>query len=332
LKPTGLTGWYSLRARIVNYNGAIAKNRGALGVEMRQALMLQLTRVKNQARILPEAQLELDVITSIGAVGDRPAGAAGRKAALQAFDKVLRKIERHLLQCSRRSYQSWIKEQLGAGAGALHKLSTSWGQPLKVLSPERDAAGQILVEPMAIAAAKAARWGELWQVGTEPVWTAWWARLRERANAQERVEIEVEDVVSAMKVFRTKIGLGVDQVNPKWWLDLPEGGHRDLVLLLETIEERLAWPTPMLQNLVALLHKGAQADRPITPTQSLYRLWGSVRKCQVGRWSRERAGHWDRAVAGSSPLRAALLRQVKLELASAQGLSRCELLWGINNF
>ena len=121
-------------------------------------------------------------------------------------------------------------------------------------------------------------------------------------------------------------------MNPRWWLDLPEGAHETIAALLEQIEDKLAWPTPMLENLVALLYKSEQSDRPITLTQGLYRLWGRVRRSQVGHWSRARAGHWDRAVSGSSPLRAALLRQAKLEIATAQQIPWTGILWDTNNF
>ena len=186
--------------------GVSKKARQDLVPGARQAMMQQLARVQAQARILPETQPELDVIGSITAIGARHGTEPQDRAVLQELDTVLRRIERHLLQDSRRSYQNWIREQLRVGAGALHKLSTTWGQPPQLLSPEFDSTGRALVEPMAIVAAKAARWGKLWQVDQKPEWAAWWARLRERADAQERTEIAVEDVVSAMRVFRARIG------------------------------------------------------------------------------------------------------------------------------
>ena len=78
----------------------------------------------------------------------------------------------------------------------------------------------------------------------------------------------------------------------------------------------------MLQNLVQLIHKSVAADRPITLTQGLYRLWSRVRRSEVATRTATGAGHWDRAVAGSAPLCAALLRQVRLEMTSAQ-----EFMW-----
>ena len=332
LRQSPLTAWYCLRARLANFIGAVRRSRSSIICDMRVALMKQLTKVQAQGRVLPDPQPELDVISSIEAISSMAEDSPRHKGILKGLDTMLQRIERRLLQDGRRSYQDWIREQLKTGAGALHRLSTSWGEPLKALAPECDEAGEVMVEPLDIAAAKAQRWGKLWRTDVQPSWTSWWAKLRERADSQERTEIEVEAVRSALKVFKAHVGLGLDKVNPRWLLDLPDGAHDTLVALLECIERRLAWPTAMLENLVALLHKSEVADRPITLTQSLYRLWGRVRKCQVTSWTRAGAGHWDAAVSGSSPLRAALMRQVKLEIATAQQIPWAEILWDINKF
>ena len=94
----------------------------------------------------------------------------------------------------------------------------------------------------------------------------------------------------------------------------------------------MRWPTQLQLNVVQLIHKSVEADRPIARTQGLYRLWSRVRRCEVGAWARERAGHWDRAVQGSAPLRAALLRQARLEIATSQQFNWVELLWDLTKF
>ena len=50
---------------------------------------------------------------------------------------------------------------------------------------------------------------------------------------------------------------------------LPVGGHVVPVELLEEIEARLAWPAPMLHNLVQIPHNNMEADRLITLTPGL---------------------------------------------------------------
>ncbi len=120
-----------------------------------------------------------------------------------------------------------------------------------------------------------------------------------------------------MKCFKAHAGMGVDRQNPRWWRALPDGGLEMLRDLRNLIEARRTWPSALRLCLVQLLPKAATADRPITLTQGVYRLWGRIRRSTVAEWAAQRAAHWDRAVAGSAPLRAAILRQLTLEAASA---------------
>ncbi len=167
-RPSPLTAWYSLRARLVNVIGAVRRNRRSIIGDMRVAMMKQLTKVQAQGTVLPDPQLETDVITSIGAMSIMAEAAPQHQAILKGLDRVLQSIERRLLQDGRRSYQDWIREQLRAGAGALHRLSTTWGEPLKALAPECDEAGEVMLQPLDVAAAKARRWGKLWRTGVQP--------------------------------------------------------------------------------------------------------------------------------------------------------------------
>ncbi len=98
------------------------------------------------------------------------------------------------------------------------------------------------------------------------------------------------------------------------------------------IETELTWPTAVLENVVQLLSKTSTADRPITLTQALYRVWERLRKSTVSSWSRAKAAHWDRAVAGSSALRAALARQTSMEIHSALGFSVAQTLLDVEKF
>eukprot|EP00959_Pyramimonas_sp_CCMP1952_P258747 5408877-Pyramimonas_sp.AAC.1 len=59
-----------------------------------------------------------------------------------------------------------------------------------------------------------------------------------------------------------------------------------------------------------------EGDRPITRTQSLYRVWSRLRKDPISQWEKSRAGFWGAAVKGSGLLRAALLRLARAEIAS----------------
>ncbi len=102
--------------------------------------------------------------------------------------------------------------------------------------------------------------------------------------------------------------------------------------MIEHIEEVLTWPVAMRECVVQLLSKIEVAGRPISLTQAVYRVWSRLRKPHVAGWTRARAAHRDRAVAGSSALRAALLRQTTMEVHSALGFSVTQTLVDLEKF
>ena len=84
--------------------------------------------------------------------------------------------------------------------------------------------------------------------------------------------------------------------------------------------------------LVAFLPRSLQDERPITLFAMIYRLWGRIRKTHAPAWCASKAGFWDKAVAGSAPLQAALLRMVRRETAAALGKASCEVHWDVQTF
>eukprot|EP00959_Pyramimonas_sp_CCMP1952_P208382 4359100-Pyramimonas_sp.AAC.1 len=54
--------------------------------------------------------------------------------------------------------------------------------------------------------------------------------------------------------------------------------------------------------------------------------------CRVGRLEREGARFWDKAVRGSSALRAAIARQFQLEVSTIQGFSWAEIPMDLEKF
>ncbi len=331
-KPTGLTLWCAMRARLDNYIGVIRKKRAELFPEHREALRAQLARVQRTESILPSGEAEADVIRRIQAICEGAWALESLEVVSRELRATIRKQECHLAAAGRRGYQQWIRESLNSGGGALHRMSLSWGRPLEALAMERDDMGQPLVHPMDIISSKAKRWATLWKASAAPVSPDWLEPLRRQAALQELEALDEDQLEAGLRCFKARIGLGVDQQNPRWWRGLPQGALGALLAVLQRAERVLAWPTPLQLNLAQLIFKDEAADRPITLTQGLYRLWTRCRRKDVAAWSAERAGHWDRAVAGSAPLRAALLRQVRLEMATAQGFSWIELLWDLTKF
>ncbi len=208
-----------------------------------------------------------------------------------------------------------------------------WDQPIPSLAEEQLEHQGGTVGVQELNTAKAHFWGELWEARQEPPQqAAWWPELLRRAQQQEALTFEIEDVKTILRRFRSRIGLGGDRLNPRWLLQLPDEGLCELAGVLRTVEERLRWPQSMMEVITQLLPKSETADRPITLTQGLYRIWSVARRDQVSRWSSRKARHWDRAVAGSSALRAAILRQTRLEVASCQDFAWDQVLWDIEKF
>ena len=107
-------------------------------------------------------------------------------------------------------------------------------------------------------------------------------RTAQACGAAGERGIPTEEVRAALSCFKVKVGLGGDRQNPRWWQQLPEQGVRQLADVLEAVERHLAWPVPVQECIVQLLSKSSTADRPITLTQALYRVWGQIRRPLVG--------------------------------------------------
>jgi hypothetical protein len=91
--------------------------------------------------------------------------------------------------------------------------------------------------------------------------------------------------------------------------------------IIHAIEGKGRWPAQVLSNLVVFIGKPTPtpSERPITLTSGLYRLWCKLRKPLVVEWESKSVGFWDRAIAGSSALQAALVRELRHEIANQVG-------------
>ena len=96
--------------------------------------------------------------------------------------------------------------------------------------------------------------------------------------------------------------------------------------------EQGAVPAQALLVDVGLIPKPAGDERPIGLTAMLYRLALRLRKAVVSEWDDKRAGYWDDAVKGSSPLRAAILRSLRVEVSTLLGLEAVGILWDVSAF
>ena len=96
---------------------------------------------------------------------------------------------------------------------------------------------------------------------------------------------------------------------------LPDEALRQLALIIFMMEQG-AVPAQALLVYIGLIPKPAGGERPIGLTAMLYRLALRLRKALVSEWDDKHAGFWDDAVKGSSPLRAAILRSLRVEVST----------------
>ena len=80
------------------------------------------------------------------------------------------------------------------------------------------------------------------------------------------------------------------------------------------------------------LPKPSGGERPIALLATLYRVWARCRGPWIREWDVARASFYDRALAGSSALQAAMGRLLVDEVATLQGLQSCRILWDIEKF
>eukprot|EP00959_Pyramimonas_sp_CCMP1952_P346597 7259372-Pyramimonas_sp.AAC.1 len=102
--------------------------------------------------------------------------------------------------------------------------------------------------------------------------------------------------------------MGIEQLGKKDLVWLPEQGKLGLVQLFQHTETAVAWPWQLTVVLATPTRKPSGDDRAIGVLSNLARPWSKCRGEYRASWTRERAGHWDAAAAGSSAPREALMR------------------------
>ena len=106
---------------------------------------------------------------------------------------------------------------------------------------------------------------------------------------------------------------------------MPEEALRQLALIIFMMEQGSVLAQALLVY-VGLIPKPTGGERPIGLTAMLYRLALRLRKALVSEWDDKHAGFYDDAVKGSSPLRAAILRSLRVEVSTLLGLEAVGIL------
>ena len=153
-----------------------------------------------------------------------------------------------------------------------------------------------------------------------------------KAN-QDLTKILLKDLDEALATMNEATGLGADRFNPRFIKSLPKDGRQKFVELPNQCEEHVAWPWQVHVTLVCLLAKEVKGERPISLLTMLYRIWSRTRKAFATEWCDAKAGFWDDAVRGGSPLQAALRRLVADELTQhTDNQEACTVLFDVECF
>ena len=115
---------------------------------------------------------------------------------------------------------------------------------------------------------------------------------------------------------------------------MPDEALSGLSWLYHTVEQNLDWPEGVKYINMALLPKNQDAERPISLTSYIYRLYMKLRGHLVDAWVQQISpcSPWDAAIPGGQIFESLLTRMLKGELAIQTGSYHVCLLLDLNNF
>jgi hypothetical protein len=106
-------------------------------------------------------------------------------------------------------------------------------------------------------------------------------------------------------------------------------GIEALNKIMHRMISELVLPLQALLNLMCTLPKKDGGTRIIARMTTIYRITIVLASKDVRAWDKRVATAGDTAVAGTSPLRGAVSRQLKLEVANMRGQCAVLLLWAL---
>ena len=207
------------------------------------------------------------------------------------------------------SFREWVDEVAKKAPGALHSVAR--GGPK---NPTHEAKNR--ADPFAMMRAKREVWSSIWKEGAtdhQGLTRAMQVALEEDGAESFLPPFDDSDLERSVRGMSLHAGRGSDALGPGDLRLLPPGARRELGNLFLRMETAGQWAWQLLVVLVVLLGKPSGDDRAISLLAVLARVWGRLRRGPIREWSASRAGFWDAAVAGSSALRQALGRALKIE-------------------
>ena len=114
--------------------------------------------------------------------------------------------------------------------------------------------------------------------------------------------------------------------------ELPDVAFDQLGGLYRQSVATLSLPVQALLNVMCLLGKKAGGSRTIVACCSFYREIMKLNGFTIRERDLEHGHRFDSALAGCSSLRAAVLRALKIENATAHGKDCAHMLWDMDKF
>ena len=250
--------------------------------------------------------------------------------------RVAGKVQTEDSRQRKESHRAWLDEHLRSKLGAVARLTKEDSLPLDIVEEVTQEAGS-LCTPDEVMEHRSNTWMKLWCPGggaQAPHDPEWANVLREKGLREDEESYSVEEVAEAVRRADPKAARGADVWRPRDWADLPDEGMAQLTSVVNGIIKELRWPDQALLNLVVMLPKPGPtpAERPITLTTGIFRLVGALQKKAMTRFEAGMVGFWDTAVRGSDALLAAVLREVRNEIAKAHSLTTVEVLFDMAKF
>ena len=132
--------------------------------------------------------------------------------------------------------------------------------------------------------------------------------------------------------IRASTALGSDGFSPKALAGLPLEGLEALASVLNKAEAEQTLPLQLLANWMVALPKPDAGERLIVLMAMVARVYFRARRTPMEAWAQQAGQHWDSAIRGSSPLRAAVRRSFMAERAGALGQAVVGVFLGLATF
>ena len=242
-------------------------------------------------------------------------------------------LEKKVARDNKLKFGSWVEEAVNSP-----KLAHRW---CKQSFCEEDLLAQQQARGRGHLAAMDDRvefWRSRWQrhVGAWPDLVCQISDLRQQVADDIRSSkvdlIDADQLNMAIAEHKPGKAKGVDGWSTALLGHLGNDARDDLLELLRACERSGMWPVCWMATLAKFIPKPDGGERPILLLSLFYRLWIKARGAELASWEEEKGSPYDRALQGSSALRAALARAMRMEAAVASDKQAAVLMCDMEKF